>query len=68
MHTLFKGVWDLIVRSGHPVLLPVVLKPPVDATATQGDDGVGAADRPEHTGSLEARSDDALAASFDHSG
>ena len=50
------------------MLLPVILEPPVDAAATQGDDGVGAANGPEHAGSLQARSDDALAASFHDTG
>jgi hypothetical protein len=50
------------------MVLPIVLESPISAAATQGDDGVGTADSPEHTGSLQARSDDGLAASFDHAG
>ena len=45
-------VWDVKVRSGRPIPLPVVLEPPVDAAATQGDDGVSSAESPEHAGSL----------------
>ena len=54
--------------SSRPMLLPVILEPPVDAAATQGDDGVGAANSPEHAGSLQARSDDGLAAGFNYAG
>ena len=45
--------------SGKPVLLPVILEPPIESAATQGDDGVGAADSPEHAGSLAGRKSDA---------
>src|SRR2546426_293015 len=54
--------------SSRPMLLPVILEPPVDAATTQGDDGVGAANSLEHAGSLQARSDNTLAASFHHAG
>src|SRR5438132_3647173 len=50
------------------MLLPVIFESSVDAAATQGDNGISAPDSPEHAGSLEARSDDALAASFHHAG
>jgi hypothetical protein len=45
-------------------MLPVILEPPIDTAATQGDDGVGAADSLEDAGSLQGRSNDGLAASF----
>ena len=54
--------------SGSPVLLPVIFEPPIDAAAAQGDDGVSAANGPEHAGSFQARSDDRLIARFDHAG
>src|SRR5471030_147567 len=59
---------DRTVGSGGPRQLPVLLEPPIEAAAAQGDDGVGATDRPEHARSLQARSDDGLAASFHHAG
>ncbi len=37
-------------------------------TTSQGDDGVGAADGPEHAGLFESRADHGLAASFDYTG
>ena len=55
-------------RSGNPIPLPIILEPPIDATATQGNDGIGAADSPEHAGLLQTRSDHGLAASFNHTG
>src|SRR5712691_5558628 len=64
------GVRDIKVRrkagSGGLSLLPVILKPAIEAAATQGGDGVGAAYCPEHTRSFQAGSDHGLAASFNH--
>src|ERR1039457_1175972 len=45
--------------------LPVVLEAVVDVAASQGNDGVGSADRPEHAGLFETRADYGLAAGFD---
>src|ERR1039458_285303 len=45
--------------------LPVVLKAVVEVAASQGDDGVGSPDRPEHAGLFETRADYGLAAGFD---
>src|ERR1019366_1813807 len=36
---------------------PVVLKAVVEVAASQGDDGVGSPDRPEHAGLFETRAD-----------
>ena len=49
-------------------MLPVILEPPIEAAATQCDDGVCAADSPEHAGSFKPCSDDGLATSFHHTG
>src|ERR1019366_2474608 len=45
--------------------LPVVLKAVVEVAASQGNDGVGCPDRPEHAGLFETRADYGLAAGFD---
>ena len=37
-------------------------------TTSQGDDGVGTSERPEHAGLFEARADHGLAARLDHTG
>src|SRR5712691_7080438 len=64
------GVRDIKVRrkagSGGLSLLPVILKPAIEAAAAQGGDGVGAAYCPEHTRSFQAGSDHCLATSFNH--
>ena len=36
--------------------------------ATEGEDGVGAVDRPEHAGLFETRTDDGFATGFDDAG
>jgi hypothetical protein len=43
----------------------LVLELSVELAAPQGNDSVGAANRPEHAGLLEARTDDGLASGFD---
>jgi len=48
--------------------LPVVLESTIEMAAAEGDDGVGAADGPEHAGLFEPVSDDRLTAGFDHPG
>jgi hypothetical protein len=40
----------------------------IEAAAAQSDDGVGTSHGPEHTGLLEAYSDDRLASGFDDAG
>ena len=51
-------------RSGG-TRLPVVLKVAIHLAAAEGENGVGAADSPEHPGPFEARADNGLAASLD---
>src|ERR1039458_7274572 len=51
--------------SGRAARLPVVLEAVVEVAASQGDDGVGSADRPEHAGLFETRADYGFAAGFD---
>src|SRR6266446_2647204 len=45
-----------------------MFEPAVEVTTSQSDDGVGAADGPEHAGLFETRADHSLAAGFDHAG
>jgi hypothetical protein len=52
-------------ESGGPACLPVVLKLSVELAAPQGNDSVGAANRPGHAVLLEAGADDGLASGFD---
>ena len=49
-------------------MLPVVTEALAEPAATQRDDGVAAADRPVHTGSLEPGTDGQLAAGLHHAG
>jgi hypothetical protein len=65
------GVCDIKVGrigSGSPITLPVILKPAIDATATQGDNGIGTTDGPKHSRLLQSRSDDGFAAGLNHAG
>src|SRR6516225_11405454 len=55
-------------ESGGTAVLPVSFKPVVEVSAAQRQDGVGAADSPEHAGLLEARADDGFAAGLDNAG
>jgi hypothetical protein len=51
-----------------PPLLPVAGKFAAEAAATEGDDGIGAADCPKHAGLFEPGTDYGFAASFNHTG
>jgi hypothetical protein len=62
------GVRDTEVESGGPASLPIVLELAVEVAAAEGNDSVGPADCPEHSGLLEAGTDDGLAAGFDDAG
>src|ERR1017187_5529654 len=68
------GIFSLVKRgcatqkwrsSRRAARLPVVLKAVVEVAASQGDDGVGSPDRPEHARLFETRADYGLAAGFD---
>ena len=53
-------------KSGGPASLPVVLKSPVELTATQGEDGIGPAHSPKHAGLFTAGTDHGFASGLDH--
>ena len=57
---------DIEVEISRPPAFLVILEAAVEVTTMQGDDGVGAADGPEHTGFFEAGTDDRLTAGFDY--
>ncbi len=52
------------IKPGEP---PNIFEPSTEAGATQSDDGIGAANGPEHSGLLEAAADHGLAAGFYYS-
>ena len=59
---------DIKVKSGpRPSGVPVIVEFPAAVTATEGDDGVSPAHRPEHAGLLEP-ADNRFARGFDHPG
>src|SRR6266404_828382 len=57
-------------RNGQscPAGLPIVVEFTAVTAATDGDDRIGAANGPEHSGAFEPGADEGLAARFDHSG
>ena len=55
-------------RSSGAARHPVVLKAAVEVTATKSEDGISAANGPEHTGALEALTDDGFASGFHDAG
>src|SRR5712692_6499216 len=57
-------------RNGQscPAGLPIVVEFTAVTAATDGDDRVGAANGPEHSGAFEPGADEGFAARFDHSG
>lgn len=48
--------------------LPIILEPAAGLTAAESDDGIGAAQVPEHAGAFESRADHGFAPRFDHLG
>ena len=57
-------------RNGQscPAGLPIVVEFTAVTAATDGDDRIGAANGPEHSGAFEPGADEGFAARFDHSG
>src|SRR5260370_11934517 len=57
-------------RNGQscPAGLPIIVKFTTVAAATDGDNRIGAANGPEHSGAFEPGADEGFAARFDHSG
>src|SRR6266581_618108 len=53
-------------RQSLAAFLPIVLKTAIEMRAAQCQDRVGSPDGPEHSRLFEARADDGLASSFDH--
>src|SRR2546426_11562608 len=53
-------------RQSLAAFLPIVLKTAIEMRAAQCQDRVGSPDGPEHSRLFEARADDRLASSFDH--
>src|ERR1700692_5035827 len=53
-------------RPGLPTLFPIVLKTTIKMRAAQCQDGVRSPDGPEHSRSLETRTDHCFAAGFDY--
>src|SRR5713101_8133436 len=64
------GVFGCATRNGQscPAGLPIVVEFTAMTAATDGDDRVGAANGPEHSGAFEPGADEGFAARFDHSG
>ena len=50
-----------------PAGLPIVVEFTAVTAATDGDDGIGAANGPEHSRAFEPGGDEGFAARFDHS-
>lgn len=55
-----------VTRPGGPP--PAVLKPAIERTAAEGEDGIGSAHGPEHAGPFQAWADDRLAAGLNDAG
>src|SRR5258707_7287338 len=53
-------------RQSLAAFLPIVLETAIEMKAAQCQDRVGSPDGPEHSRLFEARADDRLASSFDH--
>src|SRR5258706_515158 len=63
-----QGARHRSAESGGKAALPVVFEAAIKMGAAEGEDGVGAADGPEHTGLFEAMADDGFAAGLDDAG
>ena len=71
MKTIVAAGMGVRRRSGTssgPATLPVVFKPAVEVVTAEGEDRVGSADCPKHSGPLETGTDHGLATGFDDAG